>query len=464
LAAAALSPAARADTGSFTSSDPLLNAIWQALVSTAGDMIAAGPIVTDSAGRSCAIDTKLVVLDGAVRDCCPYVGDLAVEGKTLLISNPAALPALRAMLLWFAANQHGDGAIPASPYDGGSAVLFDYNAYWIEDVYDYVLYTGDLGLLQQVWPNLVALIDTWYAAHVGPSGLLVNDLGPSDYAGFRRRGSTIAYYNAGYVRALRMAVQLANWTGDKSDAADWQSRITPVAAAFSKAFWDDKVGAFRDAPDGPVVHPQDGNVFAILAGLATPAQATSALDYLSQTTQRPWGDTIADNNVWDDPVFGDSTGERPYPFMSYFDVVARYQAGRAASGLELIRREWGYMLHNGPRSTMWESIGPDGGPPQSNYGPSWDHGWSSGAAPALTQFVLGVTPASPGFASFNAMPYPGVLAWARGDVPTPQGTIHFEWSRNGQKFTAKVVSPVPGTVTLPGHKPVSVPAGTHVIG
>ena len=61
------------------------------------------------------------------------------------------------------------------------------------------------------------------------------------------------------------------------------------------------------------------------------------------------------------------------------------------------------------------------------------------------------------------MPYPGVLAWARGDVPTPQGTIHFEWAHKGKKYTAKVVSPVPGTVTLPGRKPVSVSAGTHLI-
>jgi hypothetical protein len=458
-----LAPAALADTGSFTSSDPLLNAIWRASAQTAADMVAPGPLVTDSAGRPCAIDTKLVILDGAVRDRCPYVGDLAVTGKTLLISNPAALPALRTMILWFADNQHSDGAIPGSPIADGVLVMFDYNAYWIEDVYDYVLYTGDLALLKQVWPHFVELIDTWYAARVGPSGLLVNDLGPSDYTGVRRKGTTVAYYNAGYVRALRMAVQLGTWIGATSDASRWQSRIAPVAAAFSSVFWDATTGAFRDTPEGPVVHPQDGNVFAVLAGLASPAQATSALHYLSLTTQRQWGDTIADNNVWDDPIWGSEAGERVYPFISYFDVLARYQAGRAASGLELIRREWGYMLHNRPGSRMWESISAHGGPPPSNYGPSWDHGWSSGAAPALTQFVLGVTPASPGFQRFNAMPYPGVLAWARGDVPTPHGTIHFEWARKGKKYTAKVVSPVPGTVTLPGRKPVRLPAGTHVI-
>ena len=43
--------------------------------------------------------------------------------------------------------QNADGSIPASPLQDHSLQLVDYNAYWIECLYDYVLYTGDLGLL-----------------------------------------------------------------------------------------------------------------------------------------------------------------------------------------------------------------------------------------------------------------------------------------------------------------------------
>ena len=49
--------------------------------------------------------------------------------------------------------------------------------------------------------------------------------------------------------------------------------------------------------------------------------------------------------------------KRVYPFISYFEVVARYQTGLDPSALALIRREWGYMLANGPQATMWETIG-----------------------------------------------------------------------------------------------------------
>jgi hypothetical protein len=82
------------------------------------------------------------------------------------------------------------------------------------------------------------------------------------------------------------------------------------------------------------------------------------------------------------------------------------------------------MLENGPKSTMWETIGPYGGGPT---GGSWDHGWSSGAAPALTNYVLGVRPTSPGFATFVVTPHTEGLQWAEGDVPTPHGSIHVSW-------------------------------------
>ena len=108
-------------------------------------MVAPGPLVTDAAGRPCAIALPQVLIDGGVRDRCPYAGDQAVTGRTLLVSTPSEAPVLRAMILWYASHQRADGAIPASPYAGGTQVFFDFNAFWVEDLHDYVLYTGDLG-------------------------------------------------------------------------------------------------------------------------------------------------------------------------------------------------------------------------------------------------------------------------------------------------------------------------------
>jgi hypothetical protein len=97
--------------GSFESSDSLLNSIWQASVKTANDGISK-PVGLDP--RNCEISLPLVILDAPDRDRCPYIGDEAVSGLTLLVDGSHA-DTLRAMIAWFASVQNPDGSIPSSP-------------------------------------------------------------------------------------------------------------------------------------------------------------------------------------------------------------------------------------------------------------------------------------------------------------------------------------------------------------
>jgi hypothetical protein len=441
LAALVLAPSAAA--GSFQSSDPLLNRIWAGSVRTATDMLAPGPLTLDSAGRPCAIDLPEVIIDGAVRDRCPYIGDEWVTDRTLDASDPH-WATQRAMLAWFAAVQHGDGSIPSSPIYGGNVMLLDYNAYWVQVLYNYVLYSGDVGLARQLWPNVVKMLDVFYPAHL-QSGLLVNSWGADDYAYIRRHGTVVAYYNAQYVYALRLAAQLATWIGDGAAATRWNARANVTAAAIDAAFWDGAAQAFADTTTDRATHPQDGNAFAVLAGVATHAQALAALAYLSAHDWRDYGNTIADTNTWDGSDWGFLASDRVYPFISYDELIARFSLGLDDSAFDLLRREWGYMLRVGP-GTMWETIGPYGGPPTDIH-PSFDSGWSSGAAAALSQYVLGVAPASPGFRTFTVQVHPNDLAWANGDVPTPYGAIHVSWVRLYKAVVITVSAP-PGTTLV----------------
>ena len=261
---------AGAASGSFQSSDPLLNRIWAASVKTADDMLVPGPIKLDSEGIPCAISVPTPIIDGIPRDGCPYIGDESVIDRTLDASTPD-FAVQRAMLVWFADNQHGDGSIPASPIYGGFLDLVDYNAYWVQTLDTYVLYSGDVGLAQQVWPQLTKLFDVFYVAHT-QNNLFVNTFGVDDYAYIRRHGNVVAYYNAQYVLALRDAVQLAQWVGDGNAAKRWTARADATSAAFAPAFWDASAGAFSDTTNDHATHPQDGNSFAVLSGIATPAQ------------------------------------------------------------------------------------------------------------------------------------------------------------------------------------------------
>jgi len=463
-------------TGSFASSDPLLDRIWQVSIRTAGDMLVPGPIATDATGSECAIALPVVIVDGAVRDRCPYVGDQWVIGAAFDVSTPS-YEVQRSMLAWYASRQRPDGSIPASPRCAATMTLFDYNAYWLQTLHQYALDSGDLDFVRTVWPVVARLVDTWYASRTRGDGLLADGGGADDYALIPRHGDVVAYFNAQAALALREAAQLATWLGDREHAASWAGRADAIAAAFAAAFWDRSAGAFHDTTLDAEIHPQDANAYAVLAGVATPQQARSALRYLAVHNTRLWGNTIVDHDGWDEPGWGTDASQRVYPFVSYAEVLARYRAGLDASALELLRREWGFMVTHGPRTTMWESIDSSGEP--VTFPPSWNHGWSAGAAPALTRFVLGVKPATPGYGEFVAEPHPSYLAWVRGTVPTPNGPITFGWTWTARRFVASIVSPVPGRVTLPvsgkatldgapvraGRRltSVHVPAGEHVL-
>src|SRR5262249_27410323 len=103
-------PAATAD-GSFQSSDDLLNQIWQDSENTA-QATTSKPVNLDPHG--CTINLPLVLLDSPIRDRCPWIGDTAVDGLSLLLTHEP-LDVLRDTIAWYATNQNGDGSIPASP-------------------------------------------------------------------------------------------------------------------------------------------------------------------------------------------------------------------------------------------------------------------------------------------------------------------------------------------------------------
>jgi len=458
--------------GWFLSSDETLNRIWYSSAYTAQLMqLPNDPAVLAS---GCAIPggpSLQVIVDGAKRDRCPWLGDQAVSQLSLLLSaGTAAATPVENTLSLFASAQRADGYIPASPMS--TSVLFDYPAYWVIAVDNLLLYRGDPAEVRPYWPALVKVLDTWYPSHANDDGLLADPYPPGDYAYVGRAGSLVAYYNALYGLALEAGAQVAEALGQQSAAAAWSARAASLARPFTATFWDAAAGAFEDSPSGPTVHPQDGNAFAILAGLASPAQAVSAVARLDATTRLPWGNAVADADVWRGGIATPS--QTVYPFVSYFDVGARFATGDDASALDELRRTWAWMQSpaHATTGTDWEAIGAGGSiDGYQRAASSLASGWSTGALPLLTSDVLGVRPTSPGFSTFDAVAHPAGLAWAQGRVPTPAGAITFGFKRVRGGYVlrlqappsllARVGAPVASPRVLVDGKPVAAaPDGT----
>ncbi|MGM0353978.1 alpha-L-rhamnosidase-related protein [Streptomyces sp. ECR3] len=451
--------------GWFLCSEDDLNRFWYGASYT-------NELVTDTFRRddvdprnawSDTLEGKLVLHDGAKRDRDPYVGDLAVSARTLYLTHDDTAAAARNVLVDLADHQRSDGWIPPASISGYTLPLFDYPLWWVTCGWDYVLYTGDRAYASRTYPNLVKVLDTWYPSVTDSAGLLskgLNDTGGyGDYA-FLGRTGRVTYYNVLYVQALNDAARLADWLGHGADADRWRERADTVAEAVNAHLWDASAGAYLDSGTGAVRHAQDGNALAVVAGVAGADRAASALAHLDATTRRPYGNAFMDN----DTLFADAS-QRVYAFTSYPEIVARFLSGRADSALDQIRRTYDWMDRHDPGITNWEGIGPGGSLYEGAY-TSMAHGWSTGVLPALTHQLLGASPLSPGYATWEVRPHPGDVAWAQGELPTPHGGLGVEWTQTGGEFslTVRVPARTRGSVALPtGGRDVVVRAGGRLL-
>lgn len=291
------------------------------------------------------------------------------------------------------------------------------------------MYTGDVDYITTYYHTLLRVLDDFYPSTTNvTTGLLTKGIGISgsygDYAFLPRKGP-VTYYNALYVLALDNAASMAQYLGHQDDATRWSARARNVSAAMERNF-DTSAGAFYDGTCGDAfcnTHAQDGNSLSIVSGVANSTRAKSILSYLSTNNSRPYGNAFYDNDV-----IGPFS-QRVYAFVSYFEIEARFITGLADSALEEIRRLYGWMSSHDPEVTMWEGIGANGTPYEDGF-TSMAHGWGTGVVPALTNYVLGVTPTGPGFSSWSVKPIPGDVMWAKGVVPTPKGPIRVDWNQS----------------------------------
>ena len=316
------------------------------------------------------------------------------------------------------------------------------------------MYTGDTGYIHKYYPNIVLTLDHYYPNITDPSTHLVTKgLGDSggygDY-GFLPRTGPVTYYNALYVLALGNAASIASFLGNTKDAARWTARARTVSQAINKDLFDKSVGAFFDGTCGDVpceTHAQDGNSISIVSGAVNGTIAKSVLSYLTKATSRFYGNAFYDNDL-----LSAGFSQRVYPFISYFEIEARFITGLADSALEEIRRLYGWMSTNDPGITQWEGIGDNGTYYEQSY-TSLAHGWATGIVPALTNYILGVMPTGPGFAAYSVKPMPGDVKWAKGVVPTPHGPISVFWQNNAALGMFYMITTGPagttGTVYVP---------------
>ncbi|MCQ2391413.1 MAG: alpha-L-rhamnosidase, partial [Kiritimatiellae bacterium] len=223
--------------------------------------------------------------------------------------------------------------------------------------------------------------------------------------------------NAFHYLNLRQMAELAAALGKADDAAFFTARAEKVQAAFQRVFFNPATGRYRDG-EGTDHETLHGNAAALAFGLVPEAR------------RRAIGDYLADRGMVCSVYF------------AQYYLEALYAGGRADAAYARLAaeddRSWLGMLKQGTTITLecWNM------PDKPNL--DWNHAWGTPALNVLSRYVLGVTPAAPGWTKVRIAPQLGPLERVSGVVPTPRGSIRVTHTRQADGTVKSDVILPPG--------------------
>ncbi|MBD5226424.1 MAG: alpha-L-rhamnosidase [Bacteroidales bacterium] len=410
------------DASSFTSSDSVLNAVW--------NLCKYSIFATSFAG---------VYVDGD-RERIPYEADALINQLShYCVDDEYTIARYTTHYLMDNATWPTEWIL--------QAVLLAWNDY---------LYTGDAALLKADYETLKArtltdlteengLISTrtgrqtpdllrrcgYYGDRIRDivdwpqSGALgVGKEEPGEADGYDL-GDYNTVVNAYHYRALQLMEKIAGVLEKDADAAFFASRAASVRAAVNSYMLDKKRGCYRDGI-GSSHYSLHASMFPMAFGMVPEKYRSSVLDHIR------------------------SRGMACSVYGSQFLLDALYDGGLDNHALGLLtsrgKRSWWNMIENGSTVT-WE-----GWDPQFKPNLDWNHAWGAAPANIIIRKLMGVEPVEPGWKRMTIHPRPGNLESASAVVPTILGAVEVAFLNTADAFEMNVTIPS-GTVA-----DVTVPA------
>jgi alpha-L-rhamnosidase len=399
--------------GSFASSDPLLDRIWQVGVETLrANMTDAYADPWRERGQWWG--------DAYVDDHVNQValGDAAVLGRGLLLM----------------ADAFADSAAPGMAPNNAGLHMLDYSMLWAQSLDDYLRRTGDTAVPRAVYSILRAFMAHLASYENQTTGLMdvpeahwsVTDY--IDPRGYSSRYGQSAALNAMYYGTLLRAAEVAAALDDPAAASLWTEKAAVVRESVNQSLYRPTdarylTGLLGGAPVTPTIHAQAWPLaYGVVPTQEMTAVADSLLELLSPNPAAPNVET----------------------YGMYWVLEGLARAGRIAEAISVTKTYYGYMLDHGA-TTWWEGFNS-----YLSYSGSLSHGWSGAPTWFLTTHVLGASLTGP--ATWSVQPaFSGVVS-ATGVLPLPGGDLAVAWQRAScQDLTLVVGAPAAtsGQAVLP---------------
>lgn len=233
------------------------------------------------------------------------------------------------------------------------------------------------------WPALKQGLE-WLEAHALGDDDLLHQGAFADWADSVSRVGRVLYTNVLYWKALRDFASVASRYGYDEDQMIFSAKASCVKSALNNQLWRQDLGYFQTSSQFDLFN-SDGNLLAIVWGLASPEQSHMILDNMqrlgmadpvpTQVTDRPYGTKFVaiENRLGGIPHYHTLAA---WLWLGGWHVVALTRMGRLAEAKSVLERINQLIVRDG---VVHEVYGEDGRPLRSFwYSSEAPLTWSAG--------------------------------------------------------------------------------------
>ncbi|GAB7354936.1 hypothetical protein MBLNU459_g5557t1 [Dothideomycetes sp. NU459] len=451
-------------TGYFHSNNEKLNRVWYAaaytdqlctIPSTSGnslvDLTASDENVpTYWWSNSTLTNGTSALVDGAKRDKLIWPGDYSISVPGVFLSTNDAYTVKLSIEQLYRNQNATTGALPyfASPIitvpesafisSVNDVFSFTYHLYSILGLNNYWIYTGDIEYLEENWARVKHALN-YSLSFVDETGL-ANVTSSADWLRVGMGGHNIEA-NSVLRYTLETVLTFAHALNDTSVIESYSNYSAGIVDAANTLLWDSSSGLYKDN-ETTTLHPQDGNCWAIISGVANTSQATA----ISTSLAARWGPYGAP---------APEAGTTVSPFITGFELQAHFLAGHPQYAIDLMQFMWFDFMLDDPRmtnSTFNEGYDVSGALHYPAYEDdariSHAHGWSTGPIIALTNYAAGLHVINS--THWLVHPQPGNLTAVEAGFETAFGSFTANYSSAGStsSFTFSTPKGTTGTLVL----------------